>query len=68
MQCAASPGLWTVNNPRVVSNRVFDSEDTRLGFYLGAGAQSSNERGPDAVHNADRRTVRHLGSRVAKLG
>ena len=67
MQYAATPGLWTVNNPRVVSNRVFDSHDNRLGFYLGASAQSSNERGPDAVHDADRCTVHHLGSRVAKL-
>ena len=65
MQYAATPGLWTVSNPRLVSDRVFDN---CLGFYLGAGAQSSNERGPDAVRNADRRTVRHLGSRVAKLG
>ena len=68
MQFAETLDLWTVNNPRVVSNRMFDSDDKRPGFYLGAGAQSSNERGLDAVHNADRRTVRHLGSRVAKLG
>ena len=65
MQSATAPGLWTVSNPRLVSGRVFDN---RLGFYLGAGAQSSNDRGPDAVHNAERRTARHLGSRVAKLG
>ena len=45
-----------------------DHDDNRLGFYLGAGAQSRNDRGPDAVHDADRRTARHLGSRVAKLG
>ena len=68
MQYAVIPDLRTVSNPRVVSNRVFDSHDNRLGFYLGAGAQSSNDRGPDAVRNADRRTARHLGSRVAKLG
>ena len=36
MQYAATLGLWTVNNPRVVSNRVFDSDDNRLGFYLGS--------------------------------
>ena len=40
----------------------------RLGFYLGAGAQSWNDRGPDAVHDADQRTARDLGNRVAKLG
>ena len=44
-----------------------DDDDNRLGFYLGAGAQSSNDRGPDAVHNSERRTARHLGSRLAKL-
>ena len=26
-----------------------DHDDNRLGFYLGAGAQSWNDRGPDAV-------------------
>ena len=51
-----------------------DDDDNRLGFCLclgfclGAGAQSSNDCGPDAVHNSDQRTARHLGSRVAKLG
>ncbi len=34
----------------------------------GTGAQSWNDRGPDAVHDADRRIAHHLGSRVAKLG
>ena len=36
MQCAATPGLWTMSNPRLLSGRVFDSDDNRLGFYLGS--------------------------------
>ncbi len=42
-----------------------EHDDNRLGFYLGAGAQSWNDQGPDAVHNADLSTARHLGHRVA---
>jgi NAD(P)H dehydrogenase (quinone) len=42
-----------------------EQDDNRLGFYLGAGAQSWNDRGPADVHDADRRTARHLGRRVA---
>ncbi|WP_435173058.1 flavodoxin family protein [Actinacidiphila sp. bgisy145] len=39
-------------------------DDNRLGFYLGAGAQSFNDT-PD-VHDADLSTARHLGRRVAE--
>lgn len=42
-----------------------EHDDNRLGFYLGAAAQSWNDQGPDAVHNADLSTARHLGRRVA---
>ena len=37
----------------------------RLGFFLGAGAQSDVDTGPDQVHPSDLRTCRHLGRRVA---
>ncbi|MTD52562.1 flavodoxin family protein [Amycolatopsis pithecellobii] len=40
-------------------------DDNRLGFYLGAGAQSFNDI--PAVHDADLSTARHLGGRVAEL-
>jgi NAD(P)H dehydrogenase (quinone) len=40
-------------------------DDNRLGFYLGAGAQTWNDQGPDAVHASDMTTARHLGTRVA---
>lgn len=39
-------------------------DDNRLGFYLGAGAQSFNDTA--AVHDADLNTARHLGRRVAE--
>lgn len=37
----------------------------RLGFFLGAGAQTDVDAGPDGVPDADVRTCRHLGRRVA---
>ena len=37
----------------------------RLGFFLGAGAQSDVDTAPDQVHPSDVRTCRHLGRRVA---
>lgn len=41
-------------------------DHNRLGFYLGAGAQTWNDQGPEAVHAADVATARHLGARVAE--
>ncbi|WP_225846461.1 flavodoxin family protein [Streptomyces sp. HPF1205] len=38
----------------------------RLGFFLGAGAQTNNDEGPDAVHKADVATAEHLGRRLAE--
>ncbi|UOX90729.1 flavodoxin family protein [Amycolatopsis sp. FBCC-B4732] len=42
-----------------------EHDHNRLGFYLGAGAQTWNDRGPEAVHGADLSTAHHLGRRVA---
>lgn len=39
----------------------------RLGFWLGAGAQTDVDAGPEDVHPADLRTCRHLGQRVATV-
>lgn len=39
----------------------------RLGFWLGAGAQTDVDAGPEDVHPADIRTCRHLGQRVAMV-
>ena len=37
----------------------------RLGFWLGAGAQTDVDADPEQVHPADVRTCEHLGHRVA---
>ncbi|MDO3635625.1 flavodoxin family protein [Mycolicibacterium arseniciresistens] len=37
----------------------------RLAFFLGAGAQTDVDAGPDRVHGSDARTCAHLGTRVA---
>ena len=48
-------------------NSAHGSEDdlNRLGFWLGAGAQTDVDADPDQVHPADIRTCEHLGHRVA---
>ncbi|MGW9324346.1 flavodoxin family protein [Streptomyces koyangensis] len=37
----------------------------RLGFYLGSGAQTDVDAGPEGVHKGDLATAEHLGRRVA---
>ena len=45
-----------------------ESNLNRLGFYIGAAAQSDNDKGPDVVPRAsDLATARHLGRRVAEV-
>lgn len=39
----------------------------RLGFWLGAGAQTDVDAGPEDVHPSDVRTCGHLGQRVAMV-
>lgn len=39
----------------------------RLGFWLGAGAATDVDAGPEDVHPSDIRTCRHLGQRVATV-
>ena len=48
-------------------NSSAGSEDdlNRLGFWLGAGAQTDVDANPDQVHPSDVRTCHHLGRRVA---
>ena len=48
-------------------NSSAGSEDdlNRLGFWLGAGAQTDVDVDPQGVHPCDVRTCRHLGQRVA---
>ncbi|MGV0744673.1 flavodoxin family protein [Mycolicibacterium sp. XJ870] len=48
-------------------NSSVSSEDdlNRLGFFLGAGAQTNVDANADQVHPSDAATCRHLGQRVA---
>jgi NAD(P)H dehydrogenase (quinone) len=56
-------GLPPANNSTMGS----DEDLNRLGFWLGAGAQSNTDQGPDiAPPEADLATARHLGKRVAE--
>jgi NAD(P)H dehydrogenase (quinone) len=49
------------------ANSSTGSEDNlnRMGFFLGAGAQTNVDADPDGVHPSDVRTCHHLGQRVA---
>jgi NAD(P)H dehydrogenase (quinone) len=42
-----------------------ENDLNRLGFWLGAGAQTDVDAGPDQLHPSDVQTCRHLGWRVA---
>jgi multimeric flavodoxin WrbA len=42
-----------------------ENDLNRLGFWLGAGAQTDVDANPDQVHPSDVQTCRHLGHRVA---
>ena len=42
-----------------------ENDLNRLGFWLGAGAQTDVDANPDQVHPSDVRTCHHLGRRVA---
>lgn len=58
-----SLGLPPANNSTTGS----EAELNRLGFWLGAGAQSNTDQGPELAPPAsDLATARHLGRRVAE--
>jgi multimeric flavodoxin WrbA len=67
---AAQHGMHWVNlglPPANNSTTGSEEEMNRLGFWLGAGAQSNVDQGPDVVPpEADLATARHLGQRVAQ--
>ena len=48
------------------STKSSENDINRLGFFLGAGAQSPTDAGPEAVHKSDIATAEHLGARVAR--
>jgi multimeric flavodoxin WrbA len=67
---AAQHGMHWINlglPPANHSSKGSEQELNRLGFFLGAGAQSNVDHGPDlAPPQADLATARHLGQRVAQ--
>lgn len=67
---AAQHGMHWVNPclpPANNSTRGSEEDLNRLGFWLGAAAQSNTDQGPDlAPPESDLATARHLGQRVAE--
>ena len=67
---AAQHGMHWINlglPPANNSTTGSEGDLNRLGFWLGAGAQSNTDQGPDlAPPEADLATARHLGRRVAE--
>ncbi|MFI1969026.1 flavodoxin family protein [Streptomyces cinnamoneus] len=57
-------GLGTM--PGWNSSTASENDVNRLGFFLGAGAQTNNDQGPEGVHKADIATAELLGRRVAE--
>lgn len=49
------------------SSAASEQDLNRLGFFIGAGGQTDVDAGPEQVHDADIRTCRHLGRRVATV-
>jgi NAD(P)H dehydrogenase (quinone) len=68
---AAQHGMHWINlalPPANHSTTGSDADMNRLGFWLGAGAQSNVDEGPDvAPPDSDLATARHLGRRVAEV-
>jgi len=65
---AAQHGMHWVNlglHPGWNSTTASENDLNRLGLFLGAGAQTNNDQGPEGVHKADIATAEHLGERVA---
>lgn len=66
---AAQHGMHWINldlPPANNSTAGSEQDLNRLGFWLGAGAQSNTDQGPDlAPPESDLATARHLGRRVA---
>jgi multimeric flavodoxin WrbA len=66
---AAQHGMHWVNLgllPGWNSSQGSENDLNRLGFNLGAAAQTNADEGHEAVHKADIATAEHLGRRVAE--
>jgi multimeric flavodoxin WrbA len=53
--------------PGWTSSTSSEDDLNRLGFFLGAGAQTDTDVGADRMHDSDVRTCRQLGGRVADV-
>ncbi|MEU7006817.1 flavodoxin family protein [Streptomyces sp. NPDC046332] len=65
---AAQHGMTWVNlglKPGWNTTEASENDINRLGFFVGAAAQTHNDLGPEGVHKADLATAEHLGRRVA---
>ena len=65
---AAQHGMHWVNlglKPGWNTRDACEDDLNRFGFFLGAGAQSLEDAGPDETHKSDIETCRRLGERVA---
>ncbi|AEW96771.1 MULTISPECIES: flavodoxin family protein [Streptomycetaceae] len=66
---AAQHGMHWVSlglHPGWNSSTASENDLNRLGIFLGAGAQTNNDQGPEGVHKADIATARHLGGRITE--
>ncbi|WP_354642036.1 flavodoxin family protein [Kitasatospora camelliae] len=66
---AAQHGMNWINlglHPGWNTSEASENDLNRLGIFLGAGAQTHTDHGPDEVHKADIATAEHLGRRVAE--
>lgn len=66
---AAQHGMHWVSlgvQPGWASTEGSEDDINRLGYFVGAGAQTPVDAGPEAVHKADIATAEGLGARVAQ--
>ncbi|MGW3245980.1 flavodoxin family protein [Streptomyces sp. NPDC001070] len=66
---AAQHGMSWINlglHPGWNSSTASEHDLNRLGIFLGAGAQTHTDHGPEGVHKADIATAEHLGRRIAE--
>ncbi|MEU6146879.1 flavodoxin family protein [Streptomyces sp. NPDC047081] len=66
---AAQHGMHWVSlgvQPGWASSEGSEDDINRLGYFVGAGAQTPVDAGPEAVHKSDIATAEGLGARVAQ--
>ncbi|MFC8140875.1 hypothetical protein ACFUKV_03745 [Streptomyces paradoxus] len=66
---AAQYGMHWISlgvQPGRASTEGSEDDINRLGYFVGAGAQTPIDAGPEAVHTSDLATAEGLGARVAQ--